>query len=143
MDPDNTIVTCPQCGANNRLRTPANGGSPVCGKCKSPLPWIVTATDATFRNEVGAPLVLVDFWAAWCAPCKLITPILEQLAREQAGKLKVVKIDVDQNPATAGQFLVRSIPTLILFKNGQAVETVVGAMPKAELLKRISPHLQV
>ena len=141
MDPDKNIVACPGCGANNRLRSQANGGFPVCGKCKNPLPWIVAATDATFRNEVGAPLVLVDFWASWCAPCKIISPILEQLAREQAGKLKVVKVDVDKNPAVVGEFLVQSIPTLILFKNGQVVDTLVGAMPKTELLRRISPHL--
>ncbi len=141
MDPDQNIVTCPRCGALNRLRSPGDGGSPVCGKCKNALPWIVAASDATFRNELGARLVLVDFWATWCAPCKIVSPVLEQLAREQAGRLKIVKVDVDKNPAVAGEFLIQSIPTLILFKNGQVVDTLVGAMPKTELLRRISPHL--
>jgi thioredoxin 2 len=142
MGEDDDIATCPHCGTRNRIHPSPGGSIPVCGKCKNSLPWVVVADDATFQNEVKAPVVvLVDFWAAWCAPCKIVAPVLEQLARDRAGKLKVVKMDVDNNPATAGQFLVRSIPTMILFKNGQVVDTFVGAMPKGELLRRISPHL--
>ena len=119
MDLENTVA-CPQCGTKNRLHQAANGEFPICGNCKTPLPWIAAATDATFQNEVAASLVLVDFWAAWCAPCKIVSPTLEQLARDQAGKLKLVKVDVDKNPATAAQFNVRSIPTMIMLMCGAA-----------------------
>jgi thioredoxin 1 len=103
----------------------------------------IAVTDETFEAEVvQAELpVLTDFWAAWCAPCHMITPALEQIAAEYAGQLKIAKLDVDSNPRTAMQFGVMSIPTLILFKNGQAVERLVGAMPKRSLLTRITPHL--
>ena len=102
-----------------------------------------TVTDETFEAEViQAELpVLIDFWANWCAPCHMITPILEEIAAEYADKLKVARLDVDSNPRTAVQFGVMSIPTLILFKNGQPVERLVGAMPKRSLLARITPHL--
>jgi len=100
-------------------------------------------TDETFEAEVvQAELpVLTDFWAIWCAPCHMIAPILEEIAAEYVGQLKVAKLDVDSNPRTATQFGVMSIPTLILFKNGQAVERLVGAMPKRKLLANITPHL--
>jgi thioredoxin 2 len=86
--------------------------------------------------------VLVDFWAQWCAPCRAVAPVLEELARELAGKLKVVKLDVDRHPLPASAYQVHSIPTLILFKNGQPAERIVGAVPKAALLARLSAHLQ-
>jgi thioredoxin 1 len=103
----------------------------------------IPVTDETFEAEViqAAVPVLTDFWANWCAPCHIIAPVLEEIAAEYAGQLKVAKLDVDSNPRTAMQFGVMSIPTSILFKNGQAVERLVGAMPKRTLLARITPHL--
>ena len=138
---DSTVI-CPQCGANNRLRSASPDHMPICGKCKGSLPWIINGTDISFRRELETSTpVLVDFWAEWCAPCRMTTPVLEDLARDKAGQIKVVKINVDQNPSTAERFNVQSIPTMILFKNGQAVETMVGAMPKSALLERLNPHL--
>ena len=105
----------------------------------------IAVTDANFETEVlkSPTPVLVDFWAAWCGPCKAIAPIVDQIATEQAGKLKVVKVDVDENQQFAGQYNVLSIPTVALFKNGQMVEKIVGAGPsvKATILSKIQPHL--
>jgi thioredoxin 1 len=103
----------------------------------------VEVTDATFEKEVlqSSTPVLVDFWAAWCGPCRMIAPIVKEIASEQAGVLKVAKLDVDQNPATATRFGVQSIPTLIVFKDGQPVERIVGYMPKERLMDRVRPHL--
>lgn len=103
----------------------------------------VHISDSAFDAEVlksDIP-VLTDFWAEWCGPCKMIAPILEQIAEEYDGQLKIAKIDVDESNQMAMQYGVQSIPTLILFKNGQAVERLVGAMPKERLLSRIQPHL--
>lgn len=105
---------------------------------------VIQLTDANFEEEVlntSLP-TLTDFWAAWCGPCKMIAPIVEQLADEYQDKLKVTKLDVDQNPTVATRFGVMSIPTLILFKNGEAVERLVGYMPKERLLERIKPHME-
>ena len=136
------IVICSNCGAKNRLKTPPKGQLPVCGKCGKELPWLVMGADATFAQELEAGVpVLVDFWAAWCGPCRIIAPVLEDLARELAGKLKVVKLNVDENPVVAGRFRVQSIPTLILFKDGKPVDTLIGAMPKGAMLQRLQPHL--
>jgi thioredoxin 2 len=139
---EDTITTCPQCGAKNRLKPGPPDQIPVCGKCKGSLPWIVSGSDISFRKELETSTpVLVDFWAQWCAPCRMTAPVLEELARDRAGQIKIVKINVDENPTTAGQYNVRSIPTLILFKNGQVTETLVGAMSKEALLDRLGAHL--
>jgi thioredoxin 1 len=100
-------------------------------------------TDETFHQEVlksGTP-TLVDFWAVWCGPCRMVAPVVDEIAREQAGKLKVMKLDVDENQNTAMAYGVMSIPTLILFKNGQPVERIVGFRPKGDMEKKILPHL--
>lgn len=103
----------------------------------------IEATDDNFKNEVldSQQPVLVDFWAVWCGPCKQIAPIVDEIANEYVGKLKVAKVDVDNNPMSGQTYGVRSIPTLLLFKNGQVVETLIGSMPKPKLLERIKPHL--
>ncbi|MBI3249986.1 MAG: thioredoxin [Deltaproteobacteria bacterium] len=101
---------------------------------------IVQVSDDTFDNEVlQSPLpVLIDFWAPWCGPCRAIAPIVDQLAGEYAGKLKIVKMNVDDNPRTPANYGVRGIPNLILFKGGQVQQQIVGAVPKAHLVKAIS-----
>lgn len=103
----------------------------------------LAVTDDTFETVVlKAELpTVVDFWAVWCGPCKMIAPVLDEIASEYAGKLQVTKLDVDNNGQAAMQYGVMSIPTLILFKNGQPVERIVGFMPKAKLLARLTPHL--
>jgi thioredoxin 1 len=108
---------------------------------------ITPVTDSSFEQDVKQAShttpVLVDFWAEWCGPCRMIAPILEQVAQEQAGKLKIVKLNVDENPQTPSSFGIRGIPTLILFKNGQVAATQVGAVHKAQLAAFVNPHLNV
>ena len=102
-------------------------------------------TDNTFQQQVieasKEKPVLVDFWATWCGPCKMLSPLVEELAGEKAGQLNVAKIDVDENQAVSSQFGIMSIPTLILFKDGQPVKQLIGYMPKARLLSQIEPYL--
>ena len=138
------IMTCPSCGANNRVPTEklSEGLQPVCGQCKSPLSVSahpVTVTDANFAEEVErSPLpVLLDMWAPWCGPCRMIAPTIEQLASELAGRVKVAKLNTDENPMTGSRFNVRSIPTLLVLKDGKEIDRLVGALPKQEILRKL------
>ena len=136
-----SILTCTNCGKKNKIR-PSERGAPHCGNCGTPLPWLVDATDDTFEVESkAAPAVVVDLWAPWCGPCRIVGPILEDLSREYAGRLKVVKVNVDDNPVTAQQFQAFSIPTMVVIKNGRVVDRIVGAMPKGALTVRLTPYL--
>jgi thioredoxin 2 len=135
------IISCPTCDARNRV-APIAQGVPRCPRCKSNLPWIVDADSATFSAETTASVpVVVDFWAAWCGPCRMISPVLEDLANSHAGHLKVVKVDVDANPGLAARFGAQSIPLLVVIRDGQELDRVVGALPRAALEQRLRPVL--
>jgi thioredoxin 1 len=105
----------------------------------------IEITDANFDQEVtqSAQPVLVDFWAVWCGPCKMIAPVVEELANEYQGRLKVGKLDVDNNPEVSMRFGIRSIPTLMVFKGGKVVEQIIGAVPKRNLVDKVMPHIPV
>lgn len=138
---DSKITACPSCGTKNRVPT-ASKGTPQCASCKTALPWIADATDANLSGALDTKkLVLIDLWAPWCGPCRMVAPILEKLAARYVGSLKVVKINVDDNPIAAAQYDARSIPTLVMVKDGQEVDRVIGAQPEAALAKKIDPLL--
>jgi thioredoxin 2 len=129
-----TKVECDNCGATNRVPAVADG-IPRCGKCSTPLRWVVDATDDEFHavvDESSLP-VLVDVWAPWCGPCRMVSPALEKLAGELAGKVKLVKVNADDNPEVSRRFEVRSIPTLVLLDHGDVVDRQVGALPAHQL----------
>jgi thioredoxin 2 len=128
-----SVITCVNCGRRNRL-TPRADGIPRCGHCHEALPWLVAADDDSFAAEIAAPVpVLVDLWAAWCGPCRMVAPALEELARDHRGRLKVVKVDIDANPGVAERHEVRGIPLLLLFRDGSEVDRFVGAAPKRSI----------
>jgi thioredoxin 2 len=139
---DGPVVRCPNCGTKNRLR-PSADAVPRCAKCKTLLPWLVSASEATFDAETRAPVpVVVDFWAAWCGPCRMVDPVLERLAERHAGRLKVVKVDVDAERALAQRYQAMSIPLLVVMRGGEEVDRIVGALPPAALEQRLQPVLE-
>lgn len=149
------IQTCPKCGTKNRVdELVARDNQPVCGKCGAKLkvgsnagaggkPQIVT--DESFARDVidaSATLpVLVDAWAEWCGPCRMIAPVLDQMAAEANGRYKIAKLNVDENPQLSGQFGIRSIPTMLIFKNGQMVDQIVSAVSKQVIASRLQVQL--
>jgi thioredoxin len=144
-----TIVTCPHCHAKNRIdERRAATLRPKCGRCGAELPAPaasdgkpVELTDAQFDSVVlsarGTP-VLVDCWAAWCGPCRMVAPTVDQLAAESNGRYVIAKLDVDANPGVAQRYQISSIPTMLLFKDGQLVDRIVGVQPKAALAGRLA-----
>ncbi len=128
------LVACPHCGRKNRVPD-ATPGKPRCAQCHRWLPWIVDARDETFTEiaEESSIPVLVDMWATWCGPCRMLSPALEQLAQERAGLLKLVKVDVDAAPAVSQRFTVRAVPTLLLLRKGEVLDRQSGATPIAAL----------
>jgi thioredoxin 2 len=149
VNQDSIIIRCGNCGMKNRIPKTRLRDKPVCGKCRTPLAsggsWDhpVTVTDSTFREGVLSypGTVIVDCWAPWCGPCHMLSPTLEHLASEYAGRLKVTKLNVDENPTIASQYAIQSIPTLLIFKDGKLANRLVGALPKEEIERHLSPFL--
>ncbi len=128
------IVTCPSCSKRNRVPAAASG-IPRCAACRAALPWLVAAGDADFDDAIAArPAVLVDLWAPWCGPCRLVAPGVEQAAHELAGRLKVVKVNVDDAPGVSRRFEARSIPMLLVLRDGRVLARQVGALPADRLV---------
>ena len=130
----NDIVTCPHCGKRNRVPEAASG-KPRCANCHQWLPWIAAAGDSNFSDvaEKASVPVLVDLWATWCGPCRMVSPALEQLAGERAGQLKLVKVDVDKAPKLSERFTIQAVPTLIVLRDGQVAARRAGAAPASAL----------
>jgi len=140
------VVRCPNCGQANRVPDLGDGKTAVCGKCKSPLSvngegaHPITLTDADFRQQIARGNAVVDFWAAWCGPCRMIAPVIEQLASERRD-IRFAKLNVDENPQTASSFGVHGIPLLVFFKDGVERGRVVGAVPKGQIEAAIRQYL--
>ena len=150
------VVTCAKCGANNRVdETRLSSNEAKCGRCGEMLepgygaeskPFVVT--DASFQQEVlgaSGPPLLVDFWAPWCGPCRVIGPIMDQLAAEAGGRYRIAKVNVDENPMTASRYQISSIPTMLIFKDGTLIDRLVGAQPRQAIedrLNRATAHQQ-
>ena len=128
------LIRCGHCGQMNRVPAAA-AGTPRCGKCHEPLPWIADADDATFGDvaESAKVPVIVDLWAPWCGPCRMVSPALEQLARDLAGQVKLVKVNVDTSPQISQRFEAQAIPTLLMLRDGRVVARQIGALPPPAL----------
>jgi thioredoxin 2 len=125
------VVTCPNCGRRNRVPAAAEG-VPRCGNCHHPLPWIADAGDDTFAEAASLP-VIVDMWAPWCGPCRMVSPALEQLASDLADRIKLVKVNVDDSPKLAQRFGVQAIPALMILRHGDVAARQAGALPPPAL----------
>ena len=144
------VITCAKCGAKNRVdETKLKNSEAKCGRCGTKLdaqagnggggkPTVLT--DSSFQQEVlsaSGPPTLVDFWAPWCGPCRVVGPIVDQLAAEANGRYRIAKLNVDDNPQTASRYQVASIPTMLIFKNGAVIDRIVGAQPKQAIVERL------
>ena len=137
-----TVVTCLHCGKRNRVPSVADG-APRCGNCRHSLPWIAEAADDDFAAvaERASIPVLVDFWATWCGPCRMVSPALEQLATERVGVIKLVKVDVDRAPALGQRFQIQAVPTLLVLRGGEVAARQAGAAPVAVLRRWLDDAL--
>ena len=145
MEQESVIIKCSVCGTKNRIPKNRLHESPKCGKCGRQIvvensnASPVNVTDGTFNHEIlsfPGP-VLLDCWAPWCGPCRMVAPALEKLASEYAGRVKIAKLNVDENPVTASNYGIKSIPTMLIFKNGREIERLVGALPKPEIERHL------
>ncbi len=143
------LIACPHCSATNRVPREKlrAGAQPACGKCKGPLPTAAKPfllTDANFAAHVdSSPIpVLIDAWAPWCGPCRVIAPLIDELATTLAGDVLVAKLNVDDNPQTAARFDFRSIPTLLVLQDGREVHRIVGVHPKPVIMRRLDQALE-
>jgi len=139
-----STVTCPVCGAANRVSPERlrRGLHPVCGRCKLALPSSapLAVTDATFEEQVlASPLpVLLDVWAPWCVPCRGLAPVIDEIASALAGRVRVTKLNLDQNPAVVARLRIQGIPTLVVFKDGREIDRMIGVRGKEDLLRRLA-----
>ena len=141
--PRTGTVTCPNCGKRNRVPAAADS-IPKCGNCHQPLPWIVDAGDDDFAEvaEESPVPVLVDMWATWCGPCRMVSPALERIATDRRGRLKLVKVDVDASPRLSQRFEVRAVPTLMVLRDGDVLARQPGAAPEPALRSWLDQALQ-
>lgn len=137
------VVACPSCSTANRVPAAAKG-IPHCAKCKTALPWLTEAGDGDFQAvALEAPVaVLVDLWAPWCGPCRMVSPAVERLAATMAGRLKVVKVNVDHSPGISRRYGVQGIPTLLLLEGGKLISQQVGAVPEAALERWVNHAIE-
>jgi thioredoxin 2 len=128
------VIRCPNCGRRNRVPAAA-AGIPRCGNCHRPLPWIADAGDDTFAEvaEAASVPVVVDLWAPWCGPCRMVSPALEQIAAQLSGRVKLVKVNVDDSPKVQQRLGVQAIPTLMVMRQGQVAARRAGAAPASDL----------
>jgi thioredoxin 2 len=137
------VVVCPNCSSKNRV-PPKADGVPRCGNCQQPLPWVVDAGESDFAavaDQASIPVV-IDIWAPWCGPCRTVTPVLERAAVEFAGRIKLVKVNADDNPGISRRFEVQGIPTMVMLDHGQVVDMQVGAAPAPALRSWINGALE-
>jgi thioredoxin 2 len=134
-------LRCPRCSARNRVGTIPRG-VPRCARCKALLPWLVPADASNFEEEATTSVpVVVDLWAPWCVPCQMIAPALADFAAAHAGQVKVVKVNIDEDPALGARFHARSIPLLVILRDGHEVDGIIGAVSRQALESRLAPLL--